>query len=160
MTANPTGLDVHFERVIADAMRLHTTLQHEHALLAGRDPYTIEQVAQEKQKLLAQLDSSGRAHSAALSKAGYSPSKQSLQDWLQQADKHNGSQLSSLWRRLESLLTECHQQNQLNGGMIEIRRRHTQRALSILLGKPEETELYNPEGAARGAGISRSLARA
>lgn len=160
MTANATGLDVHFERVIADAMRLHAALQHEHTLLAGRDPYAIEQVAQEKQALLAQLDTSGRAHSAALSKAGYAQSTQSLQDWLQQADKHSGSQLTSRWRRLESLLTECYRQNQRNGGMIEIRRRHAQRALGILLGKPEETELYNPEGAARGSGISRSLARA
>ena len=44
--------------------------------------------------------------------------------------------------------------------MIEISRRHTQRALNILLGKPEEAELYSPGGATRASGYTRTLARA
>ena len=160
MTTDATSLDVHFERVIADAMRLLAVLQHEHTLLSGRDPTAIEQATQEKQHFLAQLDASGQAHNAALRAAGYTEHTQSLQDWLEQLDKCTGSQLTPLWQRLESLLTACHRQNQLNGGVIEISRRHTQRALSILHGKPEETELYSPGGATSGTGFSRTLARA
>ena len=156
----PVALDVHFERVIADAMRLLAVLQHEHILLSSRDPAAIEQVAQEKQQFLAQLDASGRAHSTALRGAGYVEHGQSLQDWLRQVDQRSGSRLTSLWLQLESLLTACHRQNQINGGVIEISRRHTQRALGILLGKPEEAELYNPGGATRSSGFSRTLARA
>ncbi len=160
MPTHATTLDLHFERVIADAMRLLAVLQHEHTLLSGRDASAIEQVAQEKQQFLAQLDASGRAHSAALRAAGYVEGTQSMQHWLRQVDKHTSSQLTPLWQRLESLLTACHRQNQLNGGVIEISRRHTQRALGILLGKPEEAELYNPGGATSGHGFSRTLARA
>ncbi len=160
MPTHATTLDLHFERVIADAMRLLALLQHEHTLLSGRDASAIEQVAQEKQQFLAQLDASGRLHSAALRSAGYAEHTQSMQDWLRQIDKNTGSQLTALWQRLESLLTACHWQNQRNGGVIEISRRHTQRALGILLGKPEETELYNPAGATSGTGLSRTLARA
>lgn len=159
MTANTTTLDVHFERVIADAMRLLAVLKHEHSLLSGRDATAIERVAEEKQHYLTQLDASGQAHAAALHAAGYTERTQSMQDWLKQFDKRTGSRLTPLWQQLESLLTACQQQNQLNGGVIEISRRHTQRALSILLGKPEETELYSPGGATHGGGFSRTLAR-
>lgn len=159
MTTDATTLDVHFERVIADAMRLLAVLKHEHSLLSGRDATAIERVAEEKRHYLTQLDASGQAHGAALRAAGYTEYTQSMQDWLKQLDKRAGSQLTSLWQQLESLLTACHQQNQLNGGVIEISRRHTQRALSILHGKPEETELYSPGGATRGGGFSRTLAR-
>ena len=161
MPTHATTLDVHFERVIADGMRLLAVLQHEHTLVSGRDVSAIERIAQEKQQFLAQLDASGRAHSAALNAAGYTQHTQSMHDWLRQVDKNTGSQLTPLWLRLESLLTACQRQNQLNGGVIEISRRHTQRALGILLGKPEETELYNPGGGATsGTGYSRTLARA
>ncbi len=159
MTAHTPSLDVHFERVIADAMRLLAVLQHEHTLLSARDLSAIEQVTQEKQQFLAQLDASGQAHSAALRAAGYTQG-QSLQQWLRQIDKDTGSRLTPLNQQLESLLTACHRQNSFNGGVIEISRRHTQRALNILLGKPEEAELYNPGGATRGTGYSRTLARA
>lgn len=160
MTTPATVLDVHFERVIADAMRLLAVLQHEHTLLSGRDASAIERTAEEKQHFLAQLDASGQAHSAALRAAGYAEHTQSMQDWLRQLDQHTGSQLTPLWQRLESLLTACRQQNQINGGIIEISRRHTQRALGILHGKSEETELYSPGGATCGTGFSRTLARA
>lgn len=160
MPTHAATLDVHFERVIADAMRLLAVLQHEHTLVSGRDASAIEQIAQEKQQFLAQLDASGRAHSTALHAAGYTQHTQSMQDWLRQVDKNTGSQLTPLWQRLESLLTACRQQNQLNGGVIEISRRHTQRALGILLGKTEEAELYNPDGATSGSRFSRTLARA
>jgi flagellar biosynthesis/type III secretory pathway chaperone len=160
MTTPTTPLDVHFERVIADAMRLLAVLRHEHTLLNARDASAIEQIAQEKQQYLTQLDNSGRAHSVALRAAGFVHGAQPMQDWLRQTDKRTGSQLTPLWQRLESLLTECREQNQRNGGVIEINRRHTQRALGILLGKPEETELYNPGGATSATGYSRTLARA
>lgn len=160
MTSLTASLDVHFERLIADAGGLLAVLQREHILLSGRDPAAIEEIAREKQRYVTQLHVSGQAHAAALRAAGYLPTTPTLQDWLRQRDRHSGSRLIPLWQQLESLLTACRQLNQLNGGLIEINRRHSQRALGILLGKTEETELYSSAGATQGSGYSRTLARA
>lgn len=156
----PGQISEHFERVIADAARLLAILRREHTLLTGRDPSAIGQIAYEKQQHLAQLEESSRQHSAALLAAGFQQHTLRMQDWLRQYAKDTGHDLTPAWRQLESLLTDCRHQNQLNGGIVETSRRHTQRALSLLLGKPQETELYNPDGATASSGISRTLARA
>ena len=144
------------EHVTAEATRLLEVLQREHAALTGRDPAAVEQITNEKHQQLARLEEASRQQASALRSAGYVDDKVKVEGWIKQ---HHRNLLPS-WESLQNLLSRCQQQNQANGIVIETNRRHTQLALGVLLGKPQETQTYGAGGNTTHGGNSRSLAKA
>lgn len=103
----------------------------------------------------------------ALDKAGRF--KLSLLQRLESLDverKHLGSAgaidtaLHPSWPAIVTCLAKCNALNQVNGGIVNQRLGHVRKALSLLTGAPQSTELYGPAGHARSAYRSASLAQA
>jgi flagellar biosynthesis/type III secretory pathway chaperone len=152
----PVGIGTAVEHVVTEAARLLEILQREHSALMGRDTAAIEQITHEKQQQIARLEESSRQQTSSLHSAGYTEGSIKADSWIKQ---HHRELLPS-WQKLQTLLSRCKQQNQINGGIIEANRRHTQLALGVLLGKPQETQTYGAGGCTTGIGYSRSIAKA
>jgi flagellar biosynthesis/type III secretory pathway chaperone len=58
-----------------------------------------------------------------------------------------------------ALLQRCRQSNELNGGAILARLRHTQQVLEILRGQPA-ADTYGKQGEAGASALSQHLAKA
>ena len=95
--------------------------------------------------------------------------KQSLLRRLEALDverKHLGragnvdTALHPAWPTIVEGLARCKDMNQINGGIVNQRLRHVRKALSLLTGRPETSELYGPGGYARGAARPGMLAQA
>jgi flagella synthesis protein FlgN len=154
-----TRLHQSIEHILADAAAMLDVLRREQQALIAGDVTAIETVTAEKHQQLARMEITSRDHAAALAAAGFPPGMNATPSWLAASAAPPARDLAPAWREIQSLLAQCQALNRANGGLIETHRRHTQRALSILLGAPADTTLYGPGGAATADGISRTWAR-
>ncbi|MEW5992785.1 MAG: flagellar protein FlgN [Candidatus Zixiibacteriota bacterium] len=130
------------------ASRLLAVLETEHAAIARRDTDALQQAVDEKQILLAQLETSHGRRLQLLQQEGIEAAPQGFEALLAQCAVGH-KELNDLWVRTKAVLESCQRQNQINGAVLESSRRITHRALSILLGgQAEGSELYNQSGKA------------
>ena len=66
----------------------------------------------------------------------------------------------SLWKDLLTLAASCQEKNLINGSIIKIGIRQSQKALDILQGVSDKPELYNHSGQTTRSGKSSTLAQA
>jgi flagellar biosynthesis/type III secretory pathway chaperone len=128
-------IDAMLTRGIEAARRLLDVLARETESLKRNDAAGIEATACDKQALLTEL---------------------------KHLDGHG--LLSSLKQHprtdeFRTLLQRCRQNNELNGGAILARLRHTQQVLEILRGQPA-ADTYGKQGEAGAAALSQRLAKA
>ena len=127
------------------ASGLHALLLAEESAIAARDVDAMQQIVADKQPLLAELESLHQRHAALLAAAGMADDKSGLEAAAQECK----GGLPEVWSQLQQGLAECQRQNQINGRLLTTSQLHTQRALSILLGRQGEAdELYTADGRA------------
>lgn len=148
------------EREIESASRLLAILQKEHSVLTNNDVAGLEKLVPEKQALVAMLEKLGRQRTQLLDAGGGGGNRQVLERYLQQCDSEARHPLAKLWDQLQALAGECQHQNEVNGGILEIGRRHVQRVLSILRGQANQAELYGPDGETTSNPLSQTLVKA
>lgn len=146
-----------FDLEIESVTELLRILRDERRALMGHDAQAIEQVTQEKLRHLGDIEDWGRKREGLLRNAGYPNTREGIERYL--ADRQD-AELNKQWRALEQLLYECQQQNEVNGSVVSLSRRHVQRALGILRGLPAEQGLYNANGNAEESPTSKTLATA
>ncbi|MFP5344536.1 MAG: flagellar protein FlgN [Gammaproteobacteria bacterium] len=146
-----------FELEIESVTELLRILDDERDALMKHDPHVIEQIAQKKLRHLDDIEDWGRKRDALLRSAGYPCTREGIMRYLAE---HTDTGLDGHWRALEQLLHQCQQQNEVNGGVVSLSRRHVQRALGILRGLPAEQSLYNAAGNAEEIPFSKTLATA
>jgi flagella synthesis protein FlgN len=66
----------------------------------------------------------------------------------------------ALWPEIVDSLARCKQLNLVNGGIVTQRLKYVRKALGLLTGHSEISEIYGPTGEARSATRSAQLARA
>lgn len=141
------------------ALQLLEVLHKENRTLRGaKDLVEIEKSTAEKQALIEQLESHTAAHDRFLATLDLAPGRLGTEQYLQtlpaQAAEH------ATWAHLQSLIRECQDQNEINGGIVLLGRRHAAQALEILTGNQERGPVYGRCGEALGDNRKTSLANA
>ncbi len=133
-------------------------LRNEHAALTERIPAGIEKAVNAKQEHLAKFETCEHARKRWLKQAGVAEENSVIREFLSEQDE-NAQELIPLWDQLLDTAQQCRKQNQANGALVEVHRRHVQRALDLLRGT-EETPTYGPGGETRDRNDTHSLAKA
>ncbi|MDP1707794.1 MAG: flagellar protein FlgN [Gammaproteobacteria bacterium] len=140
---------------IEHCMQLLQVLHREHTAVTSNTPELLEQAAQEKLYWLRQVEALVDARSDGLRAAGVTGDPQSAAPGL---TAH--PDVVARWQQVQRILVECQRQNQINGSVIELSRRHTLRALSLLRGQSADQTVYSASGEAFGPPPPHMLATA
>lgn len=138
---------------ILAGQQLQTTLQQEFTALQSRDPAAIEQAVAAKQNCLKQFAELEQQRSRILPLAP----GQSLDDFLAHHGLNQDVDLTNLLTELRQIAANCQQQNLVNGGIVDLGKRHAERSLEIICGKPAD-QTYGPAGNTSRKSKSSSLA--
>ena len=77
---------------------------------------------------------------------GFSSGKGGLEEFIYNQDVAEAEQLYTLMIKLKTIAFECQEQNQLNGGIVNVNRQYLHKAMSILRGRDMEVTAYGPGG--------------
>lgn len=161
LTENLHLLSRLLQEEITMASVLLDTLQQEQTALIGNSPSAIEATLTNKQQLMADLEKTTQQREAYLRKNHYPAHHAGMLACIHDNDSQHQHQLAALWQQLNTLATQCLQQNQLNGSIISTRRLSVQAALSILRGsEPIYLACYTPTGHGQTKVDSHSLGQA
>jgi len=130
------------DREIEAARTLADTLAAERTALTGESPGAVEQMAAEKTRIFAAietLETQRRALCPPSDLAGIAAT------------------VAERWGALMELMARCRTANEVNGHIINVRRNQVQQLLDIVRGGPAIT--YNPQGKTFAKAL-RALARA
>lgn len=147
------SLEAQLERERSAAACLLENLREEYQALARRDIAALDLAVSKKQQQFTELEALGNDRDAGFRACGLAAGREGIETCLHR-QPHGAAH--RLWEELQSLLIRCQYQNQINGGMVEISRRHVQRTLSLLQGQSPEQQTYGPSGAT-GVAIRSSL---
>ena len=120
-----------------EALELLNILQQEYQLLRDNDLSGLADAVKAKQQQLTKLDRTSKARQMAWGNTDLAP------------DPSHGAKVTALWQDLRTLTLKCHDQNRLNGALLEQRRQHSQRVLAILSGQTIEDSTYGASGRAQ-----------
>jgi len=139
----------------ADEMRLILTQEHE--ALLNKEPEQIQLITDSKdaiknrmQKNLLQRDRFLKTLSLPIGNKG----TQALVDYF------SGSDAEKNWNEFTKLATALKEQNEINGGIVNLSLRHNRAALNIFTGQSTETYTYGPGGQSRKGTFHQTLAKA
>ena len=158
---NLTPLTVLLQQEIAMASVLLNALQQEQAALSGKNAPAIERAIANKQQPMADLEKTSQQREAYLQKNNYPTDQAGMRACIDNHNPQDRHRLDTLWQQLNTLGTQCLQQNQLNGSIIAARRSSIQTALGILRGsEPGHLACYTPSGPGQTKTDSHSLGQA
>jgi flagella synthesis protein FlgN len=155
----PVGrLEHHLGHEVEAVTQLLAVLGEEYAALQADDAHALENAVAAKHELVARLEVLGRERDKVLSEAG--TDGEELEHWLVSVGHGEGSTVHRLWCELQALARNCHQQNNVNGAVVEVSQRHVQHVLALLRGQAQPTELYGRNGIASKTPSSTTFAKA
>ena len=140
------------------ARQLLELLRQEYQLLQGTEPGPLNNLTLEKQRRIEELEQTVGDLHGVLGRLGLSPDRQGLEKFLCQLEP--GAPLRERWRDFEQTLGECRQQNEINGGVLTLSRRHLSNALDLLYGVKAEQKSYGRSGQSHTSHRTGSLGRA
>lgn len=126
---------------------LHQSLELESNALIASDIAALEKATKEKSQHIHQLELLAQERETLVASIGG--------EKLLEAEPY-----LSLWQDLLTLAASCQEKNLVNGSIIKIGIRQSQKALDILQGIPDKPELYNHSGQTTRSGKSSTLAQA
>lgn len=140
--------------------QLYSVLQAEHRtstallelLTAERDALmtsemdTMAEMTANKQPLVEQLEQLGRQREAILQAEGFSSGKDGLEAFIANQNSEDAHKLNELLQQLRVTAKACHDNNQINGGIVNVNRQHLHRAMSVLRGRDLNVTSYGPGG--------------
>lgn len=143
------------QREIENCMELLSALHREHAAVTNNTPALLEQTTDEKLHWLQQAEVLATMRTDIVSTAGLADDPQDMSACL---SVH--MDLVARWQQVQRIMVECQRQNQINGSVIELSRRHTLRALSLLRGQSIDQATYSASGETSGPLAPKMLATA
>lgn len=150
-------LEAEMEAMEDVAARLRELLVAEREALGRRDREAIAAITLGKEQLIGRLDAHGRRQMELLTCAGQPATPAGL-DAVLTVPGNEG--LARRWARLRPVLSECREQNKVNGGMMRIAGQAVGRLLEVLRGgQRASVNLYGPGGTATGSGEGTFKAR-
>lgn len=145
------------QREVESGTQLLQVLHREHAALTANTPDILEHAARDKLHCLKQVEAIAAERTELLRAAGVIARAQDAAAYLSAAPD---TRLAMRWQQGQRILVECRRQNQINGSVIELSRRHTLRALSLLRGQAHDQPVYSASGETCALPPSQSLATA
>lgn len=125
------------------AQELLSVLLREREALGQRALEAMQEMAERKDRLVQSLEGLSSRQDALLRQAGIDPQGAKLEVELREMGM---GPLAEQWSALRNVLKDCQQENQINGGIIEISRRFAEQVLDTLRGAAPDGRLYGPSG--------------
>ncbi len=126
--------------------QLSQLLQQEREALKNADLNQLQLLTQQKQPHVVQLEQLGRQREQLLKAAGFPGGKAGLEAFIANHAESEAQHLNSLLTKLRKVAKSCRDNNQINGGIVNVNRQYLVRAISILRGRDPETGAYGPGG--------------
>ncbi len=157
---NPPMLPV-LQDIAAYLDELRQALVAEYEALGTDDSERLQAIAETKQRLSDILGDLDRERSSLLREAGLDLDRTGVLAYLDRQSAADREPLDILWQRIETLTRDCRRLNQINGIVIEKRRRRAETALRLLQGQTPGDDLYTARGTTPpGTGPGHTLAKA
>ncbi len=135
-------LSENIQRQIDCTTQLMAVLDGERRALASREAQAVEEAADKKRELAAQLEGLETRRRHLLSEAGIADTEV----FIEQCKTPEGRQLGMRWHELLELVARCREMNLANGTALEELQRMVRHALGILRGQHGQQELYGRAG--------------
>lgn len=141
-------------------VRLLETLKDEQAALTGNNLPALEAATAAKQTCLTDIEQFFHLQTRLVEAAGFALDDRGMSAYLRQCDPQERLGLELRWRQIKELFGRCREQNLLNGRVVTINHRQTQRAISILRGDGLNNDAcYGPRGQTNNNLAIRSLGK-
>ncbi len=137
--------------------RLYEVMAQEQSALQRMDTSSIQALAQEKARLLANLDQQLQVRQKLIPG---SQGEGAIDNLISKLPEKLGAPLQVAVDALRELLLRCHSQNEINGRIISASRRSVERSLTLLRGHQPDAVLYTQQGSATRLGPARRVATA
>ncbi|RKZ88486.1 MAG: flagellar protein FlgN [Gammaproteobacteria bacterium] len=128
------------------ASQLLEILTAEREALMKSESDVIEKMTANKHPLTVQLEQLGRQREAILQAEGFSADKDGLEAFIANQNDVVAQQLQSLLKQLRETAYACRDNNQINGGIVNVNRQYLHRAMSVLRGRDMNITSYGPGG--------------
>ena len=128
------------------ASQLLEMLLDEREALRTADSETITMMASKKQPLTVQLEQLGRQREAILQSQGFPANKEGIEAFVENQEPQLQAQFKFLLKQLRDIASACRDNNQINGGIVNVNRQYLHRAMSVLRGRDTNISSYGPGG--------------
>lgn len=118
----------------------------ERSALIESDADVINQMSEKKQPLVLQLEQLGRQRDALLQADGFTADKDGLSAYIANQAPQDAVVLNNSLEQLKMTAHACRENNQINGGIVNVNRQHIQRAVNIFRGRDVNASSYGPGG--------------
>jgi flagella synthesis protein FlgN len=125
------------------ASRLLDVLASELGILTSGEIDRMEELLDQKSRLIQQLSQASHKRYQALAALGHSADEAGMQQWLQQ--QHSDS-LTILWNDFQELLARGKEANRVNGLLINKHFNRNKQVLDVLQGVQQTGQFYGPDG--------------
>jgi flagellar biosynthesis/type III secretory pathway chaperone len=143
---------------IEQSQRLLDMLVKEYDLLQKGSPQALQTLTEEKKQQLKHVETAVLNHNRFLEQQGLSPDREGTEAFIKQCADNESMTIT--WQRFITLLETCHKQNEINGGAVQLNRRHVNQTLDILKGISQKDKTYGPSGESKPNSTSKSLGKA
>lgn len=128
------------------ASNLLTILKDERSALTKADVDAVTALTIKKQPLVVSLEQLGRQREAVLQAEGFSAGKDGLAAFIANQTEQHTRILNNMVDGLKVTAKACRENNQINGGIVNVNRQYLQQAMNILRGRDIVPSAYGPGG--------------
>ncbi|NQY27083.1 MAG: flagellar protein FlgN [Piscirickettsiaceae bacterium] len=129
------------------ASQLLVILNSERDALVKSETEIMDKMSADKQPLIVKLEQLGRQRELIVQADGFSSGKAGLDAFITNQNEANTLQLNTLLKQLRVVAQACRENNQINGGIVNVNRQYLHKAISLLRGRDTEITSYGPGGA-------------
>jgi len=140
-----------------DLNQLLSLLEEETQLLKTRESKSIEALATQKAKLVAQIEQRAKLKAKLFAQSGLGIRPGQVEPAIK---KLNDEELTKLWMETREQLNLCKEKNLVNGAIISRSKQRVSRLMDIIRGKSTTQNLYGQKGKQQSFSSQQSIAKA
>lgn len=149
-----------FELEISLSTTLLQIMKSEQSTLSANDLEAFTAVIAQKNKVLAEIESTEAALSTHLKSAGLAMASEGLDEMILKSGPQDKKILESLVTRLRSIAAKCQEQNLINSKIIEAGNNSIKKLVSMIRGQTtDQSDLYDLTGKSATPGQTQILGR-
>lgn len=137
--------------------QLAQLIASERQALTQADSEALATCIGQKQPIILQLEQLSRQRDRLLNMAGFPTGKSGMEAFIANQQEDDAIALQQLLILLRKTARHCREQNQINGGIVNVNRQYLLRALTILRGRDPESSAYGPGGEYTSAVVRQPL---
>lgn len=137
--------------------QLAQLIESERQALTQADSEALATYIAQKQPIILQLEQLSRQRDRLLNVAGFPTGKSGIEAFIANQQEDEAVALHELVITLRKTARLCRDQNQINGGIVNVNRQYLLRALTILQGRDPESSAYGPGGEYTSAVVRQPL---